>query len=120
MTNTPRKASLEKTKVVYLLVDWEGSTKIFFTRANFDHTVLLNATELNLNEDLTIVSQLGFQARSINTRSFGIDATDQVVRDFFRTSNFLEYLPSDNAKQRTNVLGLYGQVRAWLQRLCLS
>ena len=80
-----------------------------FTRSNFDHNFLLNSTELKLSEDLSITNQVGFNMRSINTRSFGINATDQVVRGFFRTSNFLEYLPSGNARNRTNVLGLYAQ-----------
>jgi hypothetical protein len=80
-----------------------------FTRSNYDHNFLLNTTGLEINEDLTITSQAGFNMRSINTRSFGINSTEQVVFGFFRHDNFLSYAPAGNSKQRTNVLGLYAQ-----------
>ncbi len=80
-----------------------------FTRANFDHNFLLNTPTLNINSDLAITTQVGFNARSINTRSFGINSTNQVVFGFFRHSNFTEYNPAGNSRQRTNVYGLYGQ-----------
>ena len=80
-----------------------------FTRSNYDHNFLLNTTGLKINEDLTITSQAGFNMRSINTRSFGINSTEQVVFGFFRHDNFLSYAPAGDSKQRTNVLGLYAQ-----------
>ncbi len=87
-----------------------------FTRSNFDHNILLNTTEIAINEDFSITSQLGFNARSINTRVFGLESTEQVVFGFFRLSNFLQYQPRtdvngvpNDAKNRTNVLGLYAQ-----------
>ncbi len=87
-----------------------------FTRANFDHNILLNSTEIALDEDFSITSQIGFNARSVNTRSFGLESTQQLVFGFFRHSNFLNYQPQtggngvpNDTRNRTNVLGLYAQ-----------
>lgn len=82
-----------------------------FTRSNFDHNILINTKEISINSDLSITSQLGFNARSINTKTFGINSTEQLVFGFFQHENFLNYQPAGDSKTRTNVLGLYAQTQ---------
>lgn len=82
-----------------------------FSRSNFDHNILFSTKEMTINSDLTITSQLGFNARSINTKTFGINSTEQLVFGFFQHENFLEYQPAGDSKTRTNVLGLYAQTQ---------
>ncbi len=78
-------------------------------RLNFDHNFLFSGNGFQLTDDLELNAQVGLNLRSLNTRTFGINSTDQVVFGFFRHSNFRTHLPTGNVNRRTNVIGLYGQ-----------
>lgn len=78
-------------------------------RQNFDHNILIQGSGFRITDDIELNTTLGFNARSFNTRSFGINSTDQVVSGFFRHGNFRTHLPTGNSNTRVNIFGLYGQ-----------
>jgi TonB-linked SusC/RagA family outer membrane protein len=79
-------------------------------RLNFDHNVLFNANGISITPDLSLTANLGVRARSINSESFGLSSTGQVVFDFFRHGNFTTHLPTFNSRRRTNNLSAYGNL----------
>lgn len=78
-------------------------------RLNLDHNFLFAGQGLKLSPKIELNTQLGLNLRSLNSESFGISSSDQVVYGFFRHGNFRTHEPTGNTNRRTNVIGLYGQ-----------
>tara|TARA_R110000823_G_scaffold315703_1_gene450712 strand:- start:3521 stop:6709 length:3189 start_codon:yes stop_codon:yes gene_type:complete len=78
-------------------------------RLTFDHNILFNALDLSLTPDWVLNINAGARTRSINTESFGISSTNQVVFGYFRHSNFTTYQPTANIDRRTNNVSVYAQ-----------
>jgi len=86
-----------------------GMSNTFSKRTNFDHNFLVQGNSIKIGSDIELNAQIGFNMRSFNTESFGINSTGQVVYGFFRHGNFTDHQPTGNVDRRINVLGLYGQ-----------
>lgn len=76
---------------------------------NFDHNVLFNLNSIELTPDLELNANIGLRSRSLNSESFGLTSSGQVVYGFFRHGNFTSHQPNGNIDRRVNTLSAYGQ-----------
>jgi len=78
-------------------------------RVNYDHNILFNANAISLTPDLELTANVGLRSRSLNSESFGLTSTGQVVFGFFRHGNFTSHQADGNIDRRTNTMSIYGQ-----------
>ncbi len=83
----------------------------------FDHNINLSINNVNISDDISFTTQLGFNARRDTYKQFGIVSQDQIVFGVTRHNNFLSSTNNDpavggrnlNFDLVQNVFGLYGE-----------
>ena len=73
------------------------------------HRASLNINNLDLSEDWSITSVLGFESKNEFSGFYGLNSVDQVVFDFINHNNFRDTTPID-FRSNQNTLGVYSQM----------
>ncbi|WP_010520241.1 SusC/RagA family TonB-linked outer membrane protein [Aquimarina agarivorans] len=87
------------------------------TNTTWDHSLIFNAANINLTDNFHLTAVAGLNTRSEVYEQFGTVSSNQISFGFLNHSNFETQSSNDplrangsvDFKERTNIIGLYGQ-----------